>query len=231
MSERPDAPRRLDRVVNDCWNQIGVRGDKSCPELRQYVHCHNCPVYSRGAAEMLDADAPASYFADRTAHFSEAAPVPDGATESLVIFQVASEWLALPASVVVEIANPQTIHSLPHRRNGVVLGLATVRGELVVCVSLGRIVGANAIDGTMPGPLPTASQRLLVLRRDGLRVVCPVDSIHGIHRFCAADLSEVPATVARATVTYSTALLRWQGYSVGRLDDELLFHTLRRSLE
>jgi chemotaxis-related protein WspD len=134
MTERLDAPRRLDRVLDDCWNRIGVRGDGSCPELKQYVHCHNCPVFSAGAADMLDADAPDSYFVDRTAHFAEPAPIEKSATRSVVIFRVDSEWLALSTSVVVEVANLRTIHSLPHRSNGVVLGLASVRGELLVCV-------------------------------------------------------------------------------------------------
>ena len=37
--------------------------------------------------------------------------------------------------------------------------------------------------------------------------------------------------MAKATVTYSTALLPWRGHSVGTLDDQLLFYTLKRSLE
>jgi chemotaxis-related protein WspD len=231
MTERLDAPRRLDRVLDDCWNRIGVRGDGSCPELKQYVHCHNCPVFSAGAADMLDADAPDSYFADRTAHFAESAPVEESATRSVVIFRVDSEWLALSTSVVVEVANLRTIHSLPHRSNGVVLGLASVRGELLVCVSLGRVIGAEAIARAKPGAVVNAFRRMLVLRRDALRVACPVDAVHGIHRFHPSELTDVPSTVAKATVTYSTALLRWQGHSVGTLDDELLFYTLRRSLE
>jgi chemotaxis-related protein WspD len=231
MSESPDAPRRLDRVLNDCWNRIGVRGDGSCPELKQYVHCHNCPVFSAGAADMLDADAPGSYFADRTAHFAESAVVEERATRSVLIFRVADEWLALSTSVVVEVANQQSIHSLPHRPSGVVLGLASVRGELLVCVSLGRIVGVDAIAPVKPWGAVTAFRRMLVLRRDALRVACPVDAVHGIHHVRPSELTEVPSTVAKATVSYSTALLRWQGHSVGTLDDELLFYTLRRSLE
>ena len=51
MIELTDVTPRPDRaIVNDCWNRIGVRGDRSCPELKQYVHCRNCPVYSAGAA-------------------------------------------------------------------------------------------------------------------------------------------------------------------------------------
>jgi chemotaxis-related protein WspD len=230
MTEQRDAPRRLDRILDDCWNRIGVRGDGSCPELKQYVHCHNCPVFSAGAADMLDADAPDSYFADRTAHFAESAVVAQRATRSVVIFRVADEWLALPTSVVVEVANQQSIHSLPHRPSGIVLGLASVRGELLVCVSLGRIVGVDAIAAVKHARVVTAFRRMLVLRRDALRVACPVDAVHGIHRFPPSELTGVPSTVAKATVSYSTGLLRWQGHSVGTLDDELLFYTLRRSL-
>ena len=52
--------------------------------------------------------------------------------------------------VVIEVANLLPIHSLPHRPNGVVLGLASVRGELLVCVSLGQVVGAGAARGGRP---------------------------------------------------------------------------------
>ena len=223
--------RRLDPAgIYDCWNRIGVRGDGSCPELKQYVHCHNCPVYSAGAAELLDADAPAGYFADRTAHFARPAHGVEGETRSVVIFRVASEWLALPTSVVIEVANLLPIHSLPHRPNGVVLGLASVRGELLVCVSLGQIIGTEPLTDASDGRRRTAYRRLLVIRRETVRVVCPVDEVHGIHRFHPRELKEVPATVAKATSAYSTALLPWQGHSVGTLDDQLLFYTLKRSL-
>ena len=230
MDKRPATAQRLDRAaVDDCWNRIGVRGDGSCPELTQYVHCRNCPVYSAGAAQVLDAEPPASYFADRTAHVALPAHAEQSETRSVVIFRVASEWLALPTSVVIEVANLLPIHSLPHRPNGVVLGLASVRGELLVCVSLRQLVGAEPLAAGHEH-LGTTYQRLLVIRREATRVVCPVDEVHGIHRFHPRELQNVPATVAKATVTYSTALLPWQGHSVGTLDDQLLFYTLKRSL-
>jgi chemotaxis-related protein WspD len=232
MSEPVGTARGPDRpVINDCWNRIGVRGDGSCPELRQYVHCRNCPVYSAGAAALLDADAPASYCADRTAHFAAPAPVGDGETRSVVIFRVASEWLALPTAVVIEVSNLLPIHSLPHRPSGVVLGLASVRGELLVCVSLRQIVGAEPLAAASVERNDSAYKRLLVLRREAVRVVCPVDEVHGIHRFHPRELKDLPTTVAKATVTYSTAILAWRGHSVGTLDDQLLFYTLKRSLE
>jgi chemotaxis-related protein WspD len=216
--------------IVDCWNQIGVRGDGSCPELKKYVHCHNCPVYAAAAAQVLDA-APASYFADQTTHFAAPTHTEEGERRSVVIFRVASEWFALPTSVVVEVANLLPIHSLPHRPNGVVLGLASIRGELLVCVSLREVVGSAPLTPPSREGRGTAYRRLLVIRRESVRVVCPVDEVHGIHRFHPRELKELPTTVAKATVTYSTALLPWQGHSVGTLDDQLLFYTLKRSLE
>ena len=32
--------------IDDCWNRIGVHGDKSCPLLDEHVHCRNCAVYA-----------------------------------------------------------------------------------------------------------------------------------------------------------------------------------------
>lgn len=230
MAERPaGAPLPIRAVVDDCWNRIGVRGDRSCPELNQYVHCHNCPVYAAGAARVLDA-APASFFTDRTAQFAEPIRIEQSEMRSVVIFRVASEWLALPTAVVIEVANLLPIHSLPHRPNGVVLGLASVRGELLVCVSLLQVVGVTPIEPTSHERRGAAYKRLLVIRRDAVRVVCPVDEVHGIHRFHPRELKELPTTVAKAAVTYSTGLLPWQGHSVGTLDDQLLFYTLKRSL-
>jgi chemotaxis-related protein WspD len=218
------------KALDDCWNRIGVRGDGSCPELKAYVHCHNCPVFAAGAATLLDADPPDGYLADRTAHFARPAAAVEDGTRSVVIFRVASEWLALPASVVIEVATLLPIHSLPHRADGVVLGLSSVRGELLVCVSLGRILGAEPLAALTNEGRLTAGQRLLVIRQENVRVVCPVDEVHGIHRFQPRELKEVPTTVSKATVTYSTALLPWRGHAVGTLDDQLLFYTLRRSL-
>jgi chemotaxis-related protein WspD len=231
MSEEPNTAPRLDRAIaNDCWNVIGVRGDRSCPELKQYVHCRNCPVYSAGAAELLDGDLPAGYADEWTSHFAQPKPAEDIATRSVVIFRIGAEWLALPTAVVIEVANLLPVHSLPHRQSGAVLGLANVRGELLICVSLGQVVGVEPSAAASRERRRTVYQRLLVIRRDDVRVVCPVDEVHGVHHVRPGELKDVPTTVAQAGVTYSTALLSWRERSVGILDDQLVFYSLKRSL-
>lgn len=109
-----------------------------------------------------------------------------------------------------------------------VLGLVNVHGELLVCVSLRRILGLESPGA--PGDRPGSDERLLVIERDGRRTVCPVDEVHGIQRFHPRELKEVPATIARASTTYTKAVLPWQKKSVGLLDDALLFHSIDRRL-
>ena len=217
-------------MAEGCWNRIGVRGDGSCPELDRYVHCHNCPVHSEAALELLGEDVPPGYLEEWTAHFATPKRAEHDDTQSIVIFRIGAEWLALPASSVTEVASLRPIHSLPHRRSGAVLGLANVRGELVVCVSLGHVLG---LEGSAEDDRQTrrrAQPRLLVMWRDDVRSACPVDEVHGVHRVRSRDLQEVPATVAKATATYSKAMVPWQGHSVGLLDDQLLCYTLQRSV-
>jgi chemotaxis-related protein WspD len=231
MNERPDAAERLDRsIVKDCWNTIGVGGDRSCPELKEHIHCRNCPVYSAGAAALLDGESPSGYLAEWTSHFAQPKRAEDVERRSIVIFRIGSEWLALPTSVVIEVANLLPVHSLPHRHSGAVLGLANVRGELLICVSLGEVVGVETSLQTSRARRSAVYRRLLVIRRDDVRVVCPVDEVHGVHHVHSRELKDVPATVSRATLTYSTALLSWRDRSVGILDDQLVFYSLKRGL-
>ena len=127
--------------LRDCWNKIGVMGDSSCGELAQVVHCRNCPVYSAAGARLLDRPLPADYRREWTEHFSRAkAPATQGKI-SAVIFRIGQEWLALPTRVFQEITERRVIHSLPHRRNGIVLGLINIRGRIADLCFTGAIVG------------------------------------------------------------------------------------------
>ncbi len=213
--------------LRDCWNQIGVQGDRSCPELARHVHCRNCPTYRAGAEALLERELAAEELELRTRRFAEPSPREPTDLLSLLIFRLAAEWLALPTRAVESVLDARPVHSLPHRRNGVVLGVANVRGELVVCVSLARLLGGEQ---TAPRPAERARERLLVLRRGASRFVARVDEVHGTQR-CARDaLRRAPETVSRSAATYSSMVLTWAERSVGCLDDARLFAALERSL-
>jgi hypothetical protein len=141
---RPDGAAIMPAlVVDDCWNRIGVRGDASCPELKRHVHCRNCPTHGDAASALLRRELPVAYRADWAGHFARRQEVEDPGTESAMIFRVGTEWLALPASVFQEVAELGAIHSLPHRRSSLVLGLTNVRGESLICFSLANLIGGD----------------------------------------------------------------------------------------
>lgn len=216
--------------LHDCWNHIGIWGNGSCGELAQAIHCRNCPVYSSAAAALLDREVDPAYLAQSAQLIRAERHATTRHTDSVVIFRLGAEWLALPAAVFQEVCALRPIHSLPHRRNGAVLGIANVRGALLVCVSLHALLGIDKASATGGTQRRLVHERLLVASREGERLVFPVDEIHGIHRYRPEQLGEAPATVAKSTATYTRALLPWQDKAVGVLDDQLLFYSLNKSL-
>ena len=215
-------------AIYDCWNKIGVSGDLTCRELEKFIHCRNCPVYSAAGTRLLDRELPANYRHEWTELFSRKKTPARAGKVSAVIFRIGAEWLALPTSAFQEVVEQRTIHSLPHRRQGIVLGLTNIRGELLICVSLGRLVG---LEREVRKEKPRLIfDRLLVVQSHGNRFVFPVDEVHGVQRYHPQELKEVPATLAKNTLNYTNGVLSWRNNSVGCLDEELLFHTLNRSL-
>jgi len=224
-------------ALDDCWNRIGVRGDRSCAELSRHVHCRNCPVFSAAARTLLDVPAPAGSRQIATEHFNQSAQAEPGSAfgadmQSVIVFRLRAEWYAIRTAVCLEIADLRPIHSLPHRRDGAVLGVANMRGGLLVCISLAVILGVT----TRPEAIPAQSRRraavprLLVARGAAGAVVFPVDEVQGTERFRARDLRDVPATVAQARATYTRALMPLGDRTVGLLDEQLLFYTVERAL-
>jgi chemotaxis-related protein WspD len=211
-----------------CWNEIGVHGDGSCRELQQFVRCRNCPVYSSAAVRLLDRPLPPEYRREWTEHFAQkkAPAAPRG--NSAVLFRINAEWLALPTQAFQEIVERRRVHSLPHRQHGFVLGLVNIRGELLICISLGHWLGLENIPP--PEALRLTHERLLVADWDGHRYVFPVDELRGIHRFETPEMQEPPATRVKSNLSYLEGVLRWQEKAVGFLDAKLLFSSLNRSL-
>lgn len=217
-------------MLHDCWNRIGVRGDRSCAELERHVHCRNCPVYATAAKQLLQRAAPANYLSDATAHYASLQGHEETGSRSVFVFRVGAEWLALPCTLLDEVAECRPQHPLPHRRSGALLGIVNVRGELLICVSIAVVLGTGTT-AAEPGESRRAGPaRLLVLRDDQGRLACPVDEVHGVQRFDPRELQALPATVSKAAARYTQAILPWRERSVGLLDEQLLLYTLGRSL-
>ncbi len=142
MSEQPHAGQNSAGASDQrLLERIGVRGDGSCPELTQLRSLPQLPGLLRrrrgsarspprrtntspsGRVISQNPNRPRSGdpFGRHLSYRRGMAGVADGGGQ--------------------EVTNLRPIHSLPHRRSGVMLGLANVRGELLICVSLAMLLG------------------------------------------------------------------------------------------
>ena len=216
--------------LNDCWKKIGVWGNRECGELKKVIHCRNCIVYSSAAAQLLGAELPQDYLERWTTHFATEQKVESRQMQAALIFRIGAEWLALSPTNFQEIAEGCPIHSVPRGRSNTLLGLANIRGELLVCVALDRVLGLEKMVPEKSSSKRAHYRRMVVAGREGSRFVFPVEEVHGIHWFNPNELKAVPSTVAKAQATYIRGILLWQDKSVGSLDDQLLFNMLDGSL-
>ncbi len=211
----------------DCWNRIGVWGDRTCPELIPVVHCHNCPVFAAAGRRFLDTPPPAGYLEEWTERLI--APVEETATDlqSALLFRLGEEWLALRVQALLEVTNPRPVHRVPHRA-GLLAGLVNIRGELHLCVHLSRLLGIKTAGSVEPPPDRQGGKaRLVVVQSEGGRWVFPVDEVDQVYRFAPAELTGSPATLARSAGRLTRAVFAWRERSIGYLDDERLFQALR----
>ncbi len=226
-----------DARINDCWHRIGVEGDRSCPELSQYIHCHHCPVYAATGRSLLEREAPGDYIQEWTEVIAQQQPelelpkiqgrcLRTKKMLSLVIFWLAGELLALPVSCLQEITTPCTVHTLPHRSDELFLGLVNIRGEILLCVALDRLLELERSPLANPSP----GDRLVVIQERGERWVFAVDEVCGVYRFAEDSFSEVPAVISRAAQAYTTGIVRWQEQQISILDSQLLFSSLNRRI-
>jgi chemotaxis-related protein WspD len=210
----------------DCWNRIGVSGDRSCPELAEFIHCRNCPVYASAARAFFDRPAPEGYLAEWNEFLggSQATFASDSQALSVLIFRLQHEWLALETRAVMEVTSIRPIHRIPHRTNQVVAGLVNIRGRLYLCASLHGLLGvATAADPSGRGTIP----RMIVIQHAHELWVVAADEVLGVQRVHRDQLRAVPSTLANASVNFSQAVFDRDGHSVGYLDPARVFAGLK----
>ena len=212
------------QAIDDCWNRIGIHGDKSCPLLDEHIHCRNCAVYSAAATRLLDRYA----LQQEDRGSASVAAENEVSTRSLLMFRLGEEWLALATRSLVEVAPLQAIHSLPHQRSRALLGVANVRGALVACLSLVELLGldgtVNAASGARVMP------RMLIIAAHGGPVVVPVDEVDGIHAIAEHILDAASRSGNQASAKYTRGVLQFKGRSLRWLDEEQLLSAVTRSL-
>jgi len=211
----------------DCWNHIGVAGDRTCVELERHVHCRNCPVYSTAGRGLLDRQIDADYVSGATESLSRQVDRGRRQTESVLLFRLAEEWFAMSTELCREVVDFRPIHRVPHRSERVFLGLINIRGQLQLCISLTEFLGLETETATSEAVSPIVYQRIIALDKEGECWVFPADEVFGVYDLRSQDLSEPPVTVGSSASTLTRSLFHWQDKDVALLDDDALFAGLR----
>lgn len=231
----------IDRpVLNDCWNKIGVMGDRSCTELKNVIHCHECQVFAAVGDSLLERQPPLNYVDEWISVLAET-PIDEetqnnetiiktASAISVMIFRLGNEQLALSAKILQEVTHPCIIQPLPHRSNELFLGLVNIRGETLLCASLSNLLNLESVEENSANALPINSQRMMVAGHQNEKWVFPVDEVYGIYRFHLNELRDAPVVIAKAAQSYTQGIINWQGKKVNCLDSELLFYTLNSKI-
>ena len=221
----------------DCWNTIGVTGDRSCPELNTHTHCRNCPVFAAAARSFFDRRAPEGYLAEWSQWLAESAGngmrgnVHDGdehflaldEARSVLIFRLGEEWLAFSTKTVAEVTLPRPVHRIPHRSNAILTGIVNLQGQNQLYVSLHGLLGVVGNSATSPSP------RLVVLRDNDRAEIWAftADDVVGVRRVPQSQWRSVPSTLINPAVGFSQGVLSFDGQTVGLLDEQRVFSALR----
>jgi chemotaxis-related protein WspD len=193
------------------------------------------PGHAPDAHEFFDRAPPPEYLAEWSARLAQPEQDSDQDLQSVVIFRLGAEWLALNTTRLAEITDPHAVHSIPHRTNPVLRGLVNIRGQLRLCVSLHGLLGvgpappdpsAAARVGLPGAPGHTSYARMAILQLDGEQWVFVADEIIGVQRLSASHFRKVPSTHPQAS-SHTQAVFDWKGHTVGYLDVERLVASLR----
>ncbi len=205
-------------MIHDCWNIIGIQGDRSWPELAKLAHCRNCAAYTDAALQILESREVRPY--------EPAAVAPQencvAGSSRVVTFQLGGEYLALPAASIEEIAQESAVLTLPHRRSKLPVGLVNFRGELLLFVELGAFLGTESSQKR------DAPGRHVIFGDAGSRFVFRADQVCDVILHRPQDLAPVPTTLSSAS--YTIGLLKREGHTIACLDPERIVTALNREV-
>lgn len=227
-----DATQPTDLELDDCWNHIGVWGNEQprCEKLATHIHCRNCEIYSEAGRKILERRLPEQYESSWANVYAKEKTVDLAGTESITLFRIGAEWLAIPTNTILEITDIQTIHTIPHRKNPVLRGMVNLNGQLRLCVSLGQLLGIEKAEETSNSDSIRVYNRMLNIGNATNNFVFVASEVKDTYRINPSTLSPAPATLTQAKGTFTRGIIKWHGHDVAYLDSELLFYSLGENL-
>jgi chemotaxis-related protein WspD len=212
-----------------CWKTIGILADRSCEQLQQHVHCRNCPTYRLAGRQLLDRPMPADYRTELTQRLARKPRERHTDYQRLLVFRVASVWLAMPSACFEQSLSPVPIVRVPARSNRHFLGLVNTHGELQLCFTLEHFIGPDP-DEVAVVESTRAFPRLLVVRLQGQRWVFPADEVLGTVEHPLGSLQKLPANVDKSSHRLVSALFDLDALRIKLIDEARLAMLFQEAL-
>jgi chemotaxis-related protein WspD len=143
----------------------------------------------------------------------------EGPMIGLLLFRLGDETLALPAKLLRRATPWARPTPIPHRTTPVMRGVCNIRGELVLCADLHRLLGLPDRRAARPAEAGD-TRRMVVIGPQDAPWVFEVDALVGIERTPTAQLRPPPVTVEHALPAYTTAIAEIRGQRATVLDGE-----------
>ena len=152
--------------------------------------------------------------------------------QSLLVFRIQGEWLALPSHCIKEVTKATFIHTLPHTNSNVLLGISNIQGELLVAISMQNLLGIpNSTEAPKKSHDFSRYARNVVFGSGKNVFVFPVDEIHGLTYIKLDKIESVPMSILKSLKNYFSGIfaLPEETLSIGLLDERLIIDSLNEN--
>ena len=217
---------------DNCWNSIGVWGKTvpRCPKLEEFIHCQNCDIFRTASLHAYERAIPDDYRAEWTELLARSKEEVVTDARTVIVFRLGDEWVAISTGLCKEITLLTKTHRLPHNKSQVLKGVVNSGGQIRICVSLGSLLGIAKAEHIYGDAGHTVHARMIVMAVEGRIYVFPVSEIQGLLQYREADLAPLPDTVLSSSASYMRGTIKWEGKSIGCLDEALLVAQIERSI-
>ena len=201
-----------------------------CPKLEEFIHCQNCDVFHAASLKAYERAIPDDYRADWTAVLATPKEAVGSDSKTVIVFRIGDEWVAISTGLCKEISRVMKIHRLPHNKSQILKGVVNNGGEIRICFSLGSLLGIGKSEQILGDESRSGYERMIVLDVEGRNYVFPVNEVKGLLEYHEADRSPLPDTVISSSASYMNGVIKWEGKSIGCLDELALTAQLERSI-
>ena len=206
----------------NCWSEIGDWGNGTCPKLDEYGRCKYCSIYILSGRKLFDRPITDELISEWTEIVSKPKEIKNPNTVSVVIFRIASEWLAIETQCFQEVTDRKFIHTVPYRTNSYFQGICNINGELLLSFSLSKILGL----------LPATSElkKMVVLKNQSNRYIFEVDEFDCVSSIPNDMLQKPPVTISKSVDAHISAIFNFKNNRIGLLDSTKLFTAFKEVL-